>query len=160
MSISKSQSHEILLPYSRKDTLITIDNLSTAIRTTEHKKSSVSSVKNSEFTFEINEEPDSSISAKSGIKNIRFKIKDEFQNEDSLNESVENETKVMYRDEGQRNSAGLQSPSKLPHEMSDLSGIKRESQYEIRKQFHKSLMDADISQCKSPTNQKGIILLL
>ena len=160
MSISKSQSHEILLPYSRKDTLITIDNLSTAIRTTEHKKSSVSSVKNSEFTFEINEEPDSSINAKSGIKNVRFKIKDEFQNEDSLNESVENETKVMYRDEGQRNSAGLQSPSKLPHEMSDLSGIKRESQYEKRKQFEKSLMDADISQCKSPTNQKGIILLL
>ena len=155
MSIVKSKSHEILLPHSRKDSFITIDNLSTAIRATEYKKSSVSNVKSNECTSEVNDEPGSSISCKSGMKNVRFKIEDEFQNKDSPKESVENEIEVLYRDEKQMNYEGLQSPSNFPHETSDFPGTKRESNYEKRKQFEKTLMDADISQCRNPEINTG-----
>ena len=152
MSISKSKSHEILLPRFRKDSLINIDNLTTAIRSTEHKKSSL---KSKECTSEMNDESNSSISSKSGIKNVSFKIKDEFQNEDSPKESVENEIKVLYRDEVQMNYGALQRQSKLPHEINDFPSTKRESNYEKRKQFEKTLMDADISQCRNPEINTG-----
>ena len=155
MSIFKSKSHEILLPHSRKDSLVNIDNLSTAIRATEHKKSSVSSVKSKECTSEMNDKPDSSISCKSGIKNVSFKIKDEFQNEDCPKELVENEINALYRDKEQMNYGALQIQSKLPHEISDFPSTKRESNYEKRKQFEKTLMDADISQCRNPEINTG-----
>ena len=155
MSISKSKSHEIRLPYSRKDSLITIDNLSTTIRATEHKKSSVSSVKSKECTSEMNDEPDSSISFKSGIKNVCFKVKNEFQIEDSPKESAEKEIKVSYRDEMQMNYGALQRQSKLPDEIDDFPSTKRESNYEKRKQFEKTLMDADIFQCTNPEINTG-----
>ena len=155
MSIFKNKCHEILLPHSRKDSVVTIDNLSTTIRATEHKKSSVISVKSKECTFKMNDKPDSSISCKSGIKNVSFKIKDEFQNEDSPKESVKNEIKVLYRDEVQMNYGALQRQSKLPHEINDFPSTKRESNYEKRKQFEKTLMDADISQYRNPEINTG-----
>ena len=155
MSILKSKSHEIRLPHSRKGSLISIDNLSTTLRATDHTKFSIGSVKSNESTSEINVEPDSSISSESRIQNLRFKIKEEFPNADSFKESVEKETKVFYLDEGQMNKEGLQSPSKRPQEMSDFSRPKSETDYEKRKQFEKTLMDAEISQCRNPEIDTG-----
>ena len=158
MSVFKSKSHEIRWPQSRKDSLVTLDNLSTAIRATEYKKSSVGSVRGNECTSEINDETNSSISFKTGIKNLRFKIEDEFQKEDSPKESVENETKVLNLDQGQMNYEGLQNPSKSPLEMSDLSNTKRQSDYEIRKELRKSLMEADISLHRISNTENGMLI--
>ena len=152
MSILKSKSHEIRLPHSRKGSLISIDNLSTTLRATDHTKSSM---KSNESTSEINVEPDSSKSSKSRSQNLRYKIKEEFPNKDSLKESVEHETQVFYLDEGQMNNEGLQNPSNMPQEMSDFSRPKSETDYEKRKQFEKTLMDAEISQCRNPEIDTG-----
>ena len=77
-----------------------------------------------------------------GLKNVDF-----FKNT--------NEIKILYRDEVQINYGALQHQSKLPHEINDFPSTKRESNYEKRKQFEKTLMDADIFQCTNPEINTG-----